>query len=281
MFNTTRDAAGFLLSYNIDQGSHVNFTLPDTTHTTGLPSQQLLIQTPPLTPGTHMLTLTLVKPPPGGSNSNMIQGISLMVQNRTRSRTLQAVPPIPSSITTSSSEISPSISSDTHSSPSTTSKGIQNDNNLRPAVIAGITVGLLVTLLVGLWLWRRIVRKRQTHNEDHTSVAKPFSGPELQQVRRFRLAQYTTREKTNKYREALGVLAPGLPRSTEMDEAEDQPRRIRYRLHEDGGEVTDLEHGNVNDDDDVISLPPIYATLRRSLSELHTSHSTPADAQPL
>ena len=129
-------------------------------------------------------------------------------------------------------------------------------------------------------MWRWLHRKRRALPRDSDAVVQRFSGPDPQFTGRFRLAQYTTTEKTDKYRQAFGIQIPALdpsaahtPEDEVVSEAHierpHQPtsRRVRYRIYEDGGEVPDIDEGvNREDDDSVISLPPIYSTVARSPS---------------
>ena len=166
---------------------------------------------------------------------------------------------------------------------------MSNTHHLSHGIIAAISVGtFLVLLLIAAWFWRRTVRRRAVIEDDPPPIAQPFSPPDPAQIGRFRLAQYTTAEKTNKYRQAYGFAIPEaqLPAqetddgriSVEGAEDVDQPRRVRYRIYEDGGEVRDNEGGETNDNDDIISLPPVYDTLRRSPEQAHTP--SPATSHP-
>jgi len=90
-------------------------------------------------------------------------------------------------------------------------------------------------------------------------------------------------EKTNKYRQAFGIgigigvtIQDGENQRVdeyENEDADDRPRRVRYRVHEDGGEA---DEGR----EDVISLPPIYDdTVRRSRPRSHPTRQAAADEE--
>jgi len=122
------------------------------------------------------------------------------------------------------------------------------------------------------------VRRRSIarHND---LVPLPFTRPDQDPIPKFRLPQYITREKTSKYRQALGIstqtrdiledsdhIQPEVPTNTLGTGRSLMPARIRYVVHEDGGEVIEEEdssqHGEV--EEQVINLPPVYSSLSRS-----------------
>ena len=90
-----------------------------------------------------------------------------------------------------------------------------------------------------------------------------FCPPHPNQPGRFRLGQYTTREKTEKYREAVELPASSTrTHSTEaLDTSEgrrqnDRLQRVRYVIHEDGGQVAPSEEDEV-----IVNLPPVYGSI--------------------
>lgn len=240
------------LSYTIDSGEPVIFTIEKPAQgQSNLIFSQLILQTPPLSHGPHTLTLTTHVP---GSLQDFF-ALTAIVQNTTQPINLTPVP-----------SISSSISFSTSSSLSTSHRNTSSNAHIDFRIIMGIALGTsMVILLILLWLCRRRIRKRAVMERNKLHVAvDPFSPPDPAQIgrRRFMLAQYVTTEKTNKYRQAFGIginitISDG---ENQADEYEDgQPRRVRYRVHEDGGEVINVEGGEASDDDgDVISLPPIY-----------------------
>jgi len=161
---------------------------------------------------------------------------------------------------------------------------LQKSHHISKAVFSALLVPLL---LIGLIVWRSIVRRRCHAGHDLSLATLPFSAPNPQQIGRFMLAQYTTAEKTDKYRQALGIPdslqdapstasieAAGIV-ATEEPECANQPRRLRYRYHEDGGEVVQEQGGEIDDDGETISLPPVYVNVAGPRPE-----PIPVDANP-
>jgi len=87
--------------------------------------------------------------------------------------------------------------------------------------------------------------------------------PHPNQTGRFRLGQYTTREKTEKYREAIELPVPST-RTHSMEALDiseggrriDRLQRVRYVVHEDGGQVAPSEEDEV-----IVNLPPVYGSI--------------------
>jgi len=279
------DPACSLLSYTIDSSPPVNATLDKPTHVAQrYISPQLILQTPPLSRQQHVLNVTCLKL----GNNGSVPFFTAVVQNKTHSMDLTPFPSIINS--TTSSKGTSLVSSTSGSSPTTsipsTSVQTHNEHRINPGIIAAIAVGtFLVLLLIVFSFWKCIERKRAAIiQRDHRSIAEPFSAHDPAQIRRFRLGEYTTTEKTNKYRQAFGIATRDQEQleddtdgmeSEQNNQAGSQPRRVRYRVHEDGGEVQHVEEGEASDDEDIVSLPPIYDTVERSRSQ-----SNPASSEP-
>jgi len=119
-------------------------------------------------------------------------------------------------------------------------------------------------------------------------MVEPFSRRQLQdddsRIAGFPIGEYVTREKTEKYREAISIQAEVPPTPSEHDSqgiavigttvpAPEDPgssldfiphvaraRSFRIIVHEDAGEVVD-PFGSDSIAEQTIDLPPIYATL--------------------
>jgi len=90
-----------------------------------------------------------------------------------------------------------------------------------------------------------------------------FSPPHPNQTGRFPLGQYITREKTEKYRETIELPSTDSSiHSTEVSDAsegrrrDDRLQRVRYVVHEDGGQVTPF-----GEDEVIVNLPPVYGSI--------------------
>ena len=260
-FKTTGNSSTLEFSYEIDQGPPINFTLENPFSNPSViaaMTPQLLLQTPPLSPGPHTLRLTVLKSSDGLIS---ILGRQFIVQNTTRLVQLEAVPSIPNSSMISNPVLDV----------------VRKGHRTNEAVIAGAAVSAFVILFIGLWAWLKWRKKGRVSILDQRRVSQPFDIPDHHPSGRFRLSQYTTRTKTNKYREAFSSISLELNQPIQWEHGQggttidvpqsDEEHRIRYRCHEDGGELHDAEvqHGN-NNEDEVISLPPMYSTLRRSSS---------------
>jgi len=218
---------------------------------------------------------------------------SLNVQNRTHGTTLEAVPSILTASGTFSAVISATSTASSIQIPSLQSFPITNARHLSRGGIGGIAVGALVALLIGVGICIWTLRKSRSLLSTCTTIASPFSAPESHraETRRFKLAQYTTREKTDKYREAFGIRTPAIEPSAQLQEENfvgngeirrpDRVRRTRYRYHEDGGRIPDVGRREGSDDEDVISLPPNYSTLAGSHGHSRATHTLHIRTQSL
>ena len=250
IFESTRPS---VLSYTIDDGPPINFTVgtPTSPNATLLIDFQLIIQTPILAQGLHSLRMTIVGPN-AGADGNSFSPRMIIAQNTTRSSNLDPVP----SLTSTGALI---ISQESRSS-----------RHISQGALVAMVLSVGLVLLIGTFTLRftQARRKRQKIADNSTIVQESFSLPDPDQRGRFYVAQYMTREKTEKYREALGNLTESQPVQdieggpTSVD-SQATAARVRYRIHEDGGEVGEVEQ--------VIDLPPIYSTLGQSPSIRGTS----------
>jgi len=245
-------------------------------------SPQLILQTPPLVRKLHMLNLTCLE----SGNRSSAPFFTGVVQNTTRFIDLTPVPNITRSAVTAPQltyiASVPSLTPTTSDTPISVTHG--PSQHINRGIIVAIAISTSAILLIVVWFWRRlVVQRRALAASDGESMVEPFIAPVSQgQAGRFRLAQYTTREKTNKYRQAFGIpvpdrgtLAQGPEDATASVERYghvDQSRRVRYRVHEDGGHI--VVNDDV-DDEDIISLPPIYDTVRRSRVQSGLTVSAP------
>jgi len=156
----------------------------------------------------------------------------------------------------------------TSSSPSSTSSIRSNGKtHISIGTIAGIstaTFAMLVALVLILCYWQRASKKKRKRREDDPSnIILPFSAPDPRQLVRFRLPQYIPRKETEKYRQALGINISHSMTEQSQDngvmegqlmEGPVQPPGVRYRVHEDGGQI------GTSEAEQIIDLPPIYGT---------------------
>ena len=208
-------------------------------------------------------------------NLNGIDYSMVIVQNSTQLHNLEAVP---------STSISSSISSLPTVSSSPTSR-IKNSHQIRPSIIVAITSCILALLLItGVWIWRRIIRQRAMLLKDPRLLPIGLTLPDQDQTPRFRIHQYLTREKTEKYRSAFGIQTPqdgGTPANvTEGDngvvESERQVPPIvppHYIIHQDGGAIAEEHEQEGQVEGQVVNLPPLYSSLAQAQSNL--THRSP------
>jgi len=256
------------ISYIIDQGIpiSINIANPIMNNLSNVTSQ-LILQTPTLSPGPHSFQMTFIGPTEHGTKITPDRIITQSVN-----RNLTIVPDITMGL-----------------NQQTTEPRGGNQRISRSTVIAisvSLSAAALLILTCGLWFWYRSTQKRKlkgsipSPNPTENPVVVPFHAPNVDHNEGFRIAEYTTREKTNKYRNVYGVpeqspptLVTGqdptnAPFSDSPDtvsvlqvvERHDQPRRLRYLVHNDAGNAA-IPESFLEDGDEVVSLPPRYNTV--------------------
>jgi len=177
----------------------------------------------------------------------------------------------------------PSGPTNTNPTPSLTSMP-QGRHHIGTGIIAVIVViAFLLLLAISLWMWKRNASRKRILKamSQNSTDPSPFSTRNASHAGRFILAQYTTTEKTEKYRnkftyaeESRGEgesssyprdIDAGAVGDTEVP-AQEIPPRIQYRVHEDAGRVARSDIGN--EEEVIIDLPPDYSTLAETHSQL-------------
>jgi len=233
--------------YEIDQGPPVNFTLanPFQDEVASI-SNQLLIQTRTLSKQTHFLHLNLLEQEYLG----YFQLWSILIQNKTQPANLEVVPSTSTHLATLSAVSStPSTLNPVFSNIPTSA--ISNTHQMSHGAIAAIVVSVLVVALICAWIWKSTTKKRKITSHNAASLVMPFTPPDPSQSGRFRLAQYMTMEKTDKYRQAFRVpnlvierqvpLQSSLADGVVRRERPRRPRRVCYRVHKDAGAIEGSE----------------------------------------
>ena len=251
-----------LLSYSMDDAPSLDWAVSiNADALTEAYSDQLFIQTPSLPLGIHTLKLTISHP-----NDSWIEPTMFIVQNKTQDRNLDPIPQISTSAALGTSTISAKGSP---TSIHRTNHRISGGSVA--AITVGIVVGITIASMFAIWIGRRHLRKKSSQTMIPGSNVIPFDNTQSTEPRRFRIAEHETREKTNKYRDALGISSLGAPNQPDMEvtgsssvDTGEQVRRsgrVRYRIHEDGGELV----AEADEEEQIVDLPPVYSTVRTAV----------------
>jgi len=264
---STQTQANLTFSYIIDKQQAVNFTLSSPAMASGqLIDYQLLMQTPKLSAGFHTLNMTFLGP---SGLDGTITARQIIVQNSTSLVDLAAVPAI---VATSSLSTPSPLSSSGHTTNPYNAKRISKGTI---SAISACALGFFIILILVFACYKRTRRKKRILKAQQPKhPLSPFSPPPPIVVNRFRIAQYTTAEKTEKYRQEYGFVTtqppPPIPARRENGpafgsiERPNQTRRVHYRVHEDGGRVGQENIGQV----EIIDLPPVYNTITETTYQL-------------
>ena len=280
------------ISYIIDQEppTTLEITNPIMNGLSNITSQ-LIIQTPMLSQGPHSFQMTFI-----GPDKNVTPIILDRIITQAVNRNLDTVPGIGTSNSASQTSITsgpnqhPTTTipnSDVTSAPEMSSGG----HHLSSRAIVAISISVAVAILIFagvLYFWhRRAIRKKLRDTVPNMDLIPsenqivPFNTTREIGRDRFRIAEYTTKEKTAKYREAYGVPqqsstapvsqgdqmannlladSPNAVNVIQIIERHDQPQRPRYtvQVHQDRERIGNTESG-LQDIDEVISLPPVYS----------------------
>ena len=268
--------------YIVDDYQPTNFTITspyDSSHVSynalqGLESQ-LIVQTPRLSAGRHRLQLSAASK--YGYQAVSLQVSQIIIQNSTDSVNLNliAIPPIEFDSSSSSTARSTSLSLTSNSpSPSTRHDSTQRPevSGLNQGTIAGIILSISGFLLLLVFVACRIRRRARTAQQQladavrqdyRAMILSPFviqptppPGRSLGGTQPHR----TFRAKLASHYGGLGLLPRSMNPLREDNRPRNRQRRVRYVVHQDGGEV--LDPGNelgeeiVGDHD---NLPPLYS----------------------
>jgi len=277
-WNSVGVASLFLLSYHIDNSPPANFSLINPTQNAELELwTQLLIQTPLMPLGSHTLSVQLLVP--------AVDFFSLfvnfaIVQNTTRLINLEAVPNITTSVTASNTTASSSSKISNPSNSTITMAMITDHGHISHGAIAGIAVATFIGIFIALSIWRYTFRKREVTVLEPSSIPVPYSQGGTNPDGRYRLPLYAPSAQRTKTGQPRDLLMPPLDRGATPEGQENisAPRmesKGQVSSHSDqygSDQSVPAERNNESDEDrdDIISLPPDYITLRRSLIVSHT-----------
>ncbi|KAF9557379.1 hypothetical protein CPC08DRAFT_751986 [Agrocybe pediades] len=264
------------LSYNVDDGPSINFTL-DNPSTTFSAAHELILQTPQYARGQHQFRLDYLGPAAG--NQGLILDM-IMVQNAPDTQKLvglQVFPPIPSSITSStSSSAQPTTAPLASKSPTASPQAKSTPHRVGQETIIATAVtfpAVLVILILAVLFIKRQSRRRTSANFSLGDGSEVSVTPFLPTTFARRMA-YTTFSKglldsqpnlTSGAQNTLKGRRLMLPRANSAEAAAHVPAPTAqgvtdepiYRIHEDGGSV----HETINPEQrQVIDLPPLYSS---------------------
>ncbi|KAF4612983.1 hypothetical protein D9613_010735 [Agrocybe pediades] len=274
------------LSYSIDDGPSINFTL-ENPFTFNNSVSQLILQTPQYAQGRHHLHFDFLGPV---NNDTACTLDALIVQNAPGTRALELVPfpPVPSNGTTSAAQ----QTAPTHSP--TTNTTSHHTSRTVIAVAATLSAVLAIFILSTLYIKRRSGRRRLS-NRDTDNGSEVTVTPFLPSI-----FMRTVVESSKRMPDGVPYLARGVenvskanrlvppshgptqaaalpPPPTQLapiptsgavaipaeapalPAAEDATEEPIYRIHEDGGSVHEVSSTSPRQRQ-VIDLPPVYSS---------------------
>lgn len=270
---STSEATFFEYIIDHEQPVKFNITSPlsntDTPH--ALLDRQLILQTPPLTPGPHRLRMSLVDAPKLKSDANIFSLQNIIVQT------------LPSSVfkinfgsqsyqSDTSTVAQPTISNLPSSSSSSSSSNVpiqlsgpsKIDHGTIVAIVVSVSLFLVVQLSIIIWFVRRAKRRKDTSAQSSQIEAiSPFISPPAVEtgISANRSPSIVRRGKGSRSHGDLGLL----PRSMKFYRSINQrhsgqqagPSTVCY-----GGTVNVARsNADVEVEEEVINLPPVYNTI--------------------
>jgi len=238
----------------------------------------MFLQTPTLPLGIYTLKLTISQ----SGNYPSITPTMFIVQNKTQDRNLDVVPSI-SRILTLELSAHTTFPQQTQTIISRPDPSSGFRGRYVAAICVGVFVFAVIMILVGCHVFQHGLRRKNSVAKDQNGdEAIPFPNAQSGEPARLRIAQYETREKTNKYRLMLGIAVSGPANQIEDTERSDgshveenhgqhyeiQSLSVRYQVHDDGGQVI-ARH----EEEQVVELPPVYTTVITQSLIISLSHS--------
>jgi len=241
-----------LLQYILDNDQAMNFTIisPAYNHTSPIATidSQLILQTPSRDKGLHRLQLSIIETASSAPEATWFTIENIIVQNSSNSAELN-LRPVPSSSLngTTGTPLSPSTSN------SRTSHG--------PIIAIAVPISAVVLLSVVIWLLRRAVQRHATSSqENERRIISPFVVSTQPGRILGWLPQRVWREKGSSHHGELGLLPRTFKFNREAPRPQSTPRRVRYVTHQDGGQL-DESSNRVEEEEEVVNLPPEYSTI--------------------
>jgi len=236
-----------LMSYTLDDGPPINFTITNPTNSANPEiTSQLIVQTPRLpSAGAHRFSMILTGA--AGTDNVVITVSSIIIQNATLPVVPGAIPPVPSSpAASSSSSSSSSVSTESNSS---SSGGSHKRTSI---IIPSVLVPVLVVLTIIAFLvcrWRRRRGGKQLHGEaDAMAEVEPFQAPHPSSMG---------------YSQSISKLSPlRRPDSAAYRDNDYHQRPQRYRYHSDGGALLSADEYAM--DNETVDVPPLYGSFKNN-----------------
>lgn len=269
------------LQYMIDNHERINFTLatlyPNAFSIDSGFQNQLILQTPRLTSGRHQLQLSILSM--FGYQSVSLYITQIIVQNSSDSvdLNLDVVPPVFYSSTATGPTLSSPLPSVTN-----VPAQLRLSSRINQTTILAIALSTFAffLLLIGIILCvrRRVRTPLQTDDFDgsnNRAVISPFIIPPTAHLGGS-LGWPPHRilwGKRHRYN-GIGILPRTINLTHETNRRQNRPHRVRYIIHQDGGEVADPSN-EVGQEEDVSNLPPLYSTIGAFLPVSLTQESAP------
>ncbi|KAF9562356.1 hypothetical protein CPC08DRAFT_706731 [Agrocybe pediades] len=253
------NSAPSFLTYTLDGGSPVNFTVSNPTSASNPNiTSQLVVQTPRYpNAGAHRFSMTLTGA--AGADNVVIMLNSVIVQNASLPVVPDANPQAPAFSTQTSSS---GTSSTPAGTPSTTSEpGKSLHKNVSVVVPAVLVPVLVVVIIIVIFLY---LRRRNRIPEDFDVDPSPDRMAEVEPFQ-------VTHQASPGTRGSISKLSP-LRHPSAPNNHDDNHRPLRYRIHSDGGVV--VNPSDYDEESNTVDLPPLYGDFKTSPSNSSTTGPT-------